>query len=402
MKLSGRVGRARESGTARIAGIARRLAAEGRTIFNLSVGEPDFDTPDFVIEAARRAMLGGATRYTDVAGTIELREAVAGKFRTENSIECGAGDVIVGTGAKQLIFNAMLATLDPGDEVIIPAPSWVSYPDMALIGEGRPVVVPCGAEAGFKIGAEGLERAITPRSRWLILNSPGNPTGAVYGAGELGELASVLRRHPRVAVISDDIYERILFGGGGFATLAGVAPDLAGRVLTVNGVSKSMAMTGWRIGYATGPADLIGAMAKLQGQSTTCASSIGQAAALAALRDPSAAEEFIGGCNAEYRRRRDLVRSALSGVEGLKLGVPEGAFYHFVDCRGLYGRHTPEGSLVNDDGDVCEHLLASQGVALVPGREFGGPGFFRLSYATSADTLEEACRRIRAGVEELR
>ena len=400
MKISDRIRRSRESGTARIARIAAAREAAGERVLKLNVGEPDFGTPGFVKEAAHRAALEGETRYTDVAGTPALREAVAGRFRSANSIGCSAGDIIVGTGAKQLIFNALLASVDPGDEVIVPTPSWVSYPDMVLIAGGTPKTVPCGADTGYRITAAMLEAEIGPATRWLIINSPSNPTGAVHSAAELQELAEVLRRHPEVGVISDDIYERIVFGVE-FATIAGIAPDLGGRTLTVNGVSKSMAMTGWRIGFAAGPPELIAAMTKLQGQSTTNASSIGQAAALAALRNVEESERFIEGCCAAYRRRRNLVHEALGGTSGLETAQPDGAFYHFVDCRNLIGKYLPDGRAISDDRDVCEFLLQHAGVALVPGAEFGGPGHFRLSFAVSDDVLAEACGRIKAAVEAI-
>ena len=401
MKISSRLASARESGTARIAAIAREMAASGKTVFNLSVGEPDFDTPGFIIEAAHRAVLDGQTRYTDVAGTSELREAVAAKFSEENSIDCAAADVIVGTGAKQLIFNALLASVDAGDEVIIPVPSWVSYPDMVTIAGGVSKLVQCGPHSGFKITAELLEAAITPETRWLILNSPGNPTGAVYTSEELAELADVLRPNPQVAIASDDIYEKILFEGREFATMAQVAPDLAGRTLTVNGVSKSMAMTGWRIGYATGPAGLVAAMKKLQGQSTTNASSVGQAAALAALRNREAADRFIEECVKAYEFRRNLVHSELSDIGGIESRLPEGAFYHFIGCSELIGARAPDGAHMMNDGAICEYLLKAGGVCAVPGTEFGGAGYFRLSFAASEEVLREACNQIRSCLADL-
>ena len=398
MKISERVSRSRESGTARIAQIARDLEANGRPVLKLNVGEPDFDTPDYIGEAARKAVLEGKTRYTDVAGTRELREAAAEKFRLENSIECSADNVIVGTGAKQLIFNALLATLDAGDEVIVATPCWVSYPDMVLIGDGTPKLVHCPPETGYKLTAELLAGAITPATRWLIINSPCNPTGAVYSATELGELAEVLRKNPRIAVASDDIYEKITFGGTRFATLAEVAPDLRDRILTVNGVSKSMAMTGWRIGFATGPLELIRAMTKLQSQSTTNASSVGQAAALEALTNTEASNSFVRMCLDAYGQRRDLVHSMLSAADRLDADLPDGAFYQFVDCRNLIGTRTPDGTGIADDYDVCEYFLHDAGVSVVPGSEFHGPGYFRLSFATSSRILAEACKKIQAAV----
>ena len=394
MKLSDRMAGVRESGTARMARIAREMEAAGHSILKLGTGEPDFDTPDFVREAARRAIDDGQTRYTDVAGTRELREAVAGKFRTENSIDCDADQVIVGTGAKQLIFNAILATVSQGDEVIIPAPYWVSYPDMVRVADGIPHIVSCTSAEGYKLTAAMLEAAIGERSRLLILNSPCNPTGAVYSAGELRELASVLRRHPQLLVISDDIYETILFGDIEFATMLEVAPELASRTLTVNGVSKSMAMTGWRIGYATGPQPLIGAMARIQSQSTTNPSSISQAAALAALTGQKEARLFVDRCRTAYERRRALVVEGLGSSNRLTLVPPDGAFYCFVDCSALVGMCTADGTPMTDDHDICTWLLEGAGVSVVPGSEFGAPGHFRLSFATSDEILVEACSRI--------
>lgn len=378
--------------------IARDLEAAGREVFGLGEGEPDFDTPPHVVEAAHKAALQGQTRYTSVAGTPELRAAAAEKLRTENSLQCDPANVVVGTGAKQLIFNALLATLDPGDEVVIPAPYWVSYPGMVRIADGTPVVVACDAADGFKLRPDALASAIGPRTRWVILNSPGNPSGAVYSIEELAALAEVVRGRPGVCVISDDIYEKIVFGQARFATMAEVAPDLMGRILTVNGVSKSHAMTGWRIGYAAGPPDLIAAMVKLQGQSTTNASSVGQAAALAALTGP---QDFLAAWRDAYERRRDLVHSVLSRISGLSLSQPDGAFYHFVNCEELFGATAPGGTALEDDGGFCRHLLDAAGVAVVPGSEFGTPGHFRLCFAKSDGLLKRACLRIQDVVSQL-
>lgn len=398
LKISERISRAPESGTVKLSQIARELKAAGREVFGLGEGEPDFDTPPHVLEAAHKAALQGHTRYTSVAGTPELRAAAAEKLRTENSLQCSPADLIVGTGAKQLIFNALLATLDPGDEVVIPSPYWVSYPGMVRIADGTPVVVACDAAAGFKLRPDAFAAAIGPRTRWVILNSPGNPSGAVYGIGELAALAEVVRRHPGVSVICDDIYEKIVFGQAKFATMAEAAPDLTNRILTVNGVSKSHAMTGWRIGYAAGPPDLIAAMVKLQGQSTTNASSVGQAAALAALTGP---KDFLETWRIAYERRRDLVYRLLSEVAGLSLSQPEGAFYHFVNCEDLLGATAPGGTVLDDDGGFCRHLLDTAGIAVVPGSEFGTPGHFRLCFAKSDDLLERACLRIQDVVSQL-
>lgn len=398
LKISERISRAPESGTVKLSQIARDLKATGREVFELGEGEPDFDTPPHVVEAAHKAALQGQTRYTSVGGTPELRAAAAEKLRIENSLQCGPASVVVGTGAKQLIFNALLATLDPGDEVVIPAPYWVSYPGMVRIADGTPVIVACEVAAGFKLRPEALASAIGPRTRWVILNSPGNPSGAVYSIEELAALAEVVRGHPGVCVISDDIYEKIVFGQARFATMAEAAPDLMDRILTVNGVSKSHAMTGWRIGYAAGPPDLIAAMVKLQGQSTTNASSVGQAAALAALTGP---QDFLATWRDAYERRRDLVHSILSRISGLSLSQPDGAFYHFVNCGELLGATAPDGTALEDDAGFCRHLLAAAGVAVVPGSEFGTPGHFRLCFAKSDDLLERACLRIQEVVSQL-
>ena len=399
MQISHRMKRARVSGTIRLAQAARELREAGRDIIDLGEGEPDFDTPPHIVEAAFRAARNGATRYTNVAGTTELREAVARQFRRRNGLEHTADDIIVGTGAKQLIFNALVASLNPGDEVIVPAPHWVSYPDMVKIAGGTPVIARCGEDTGFKLTAERLAAHITQGTRWLILNSPCNPTGAVHSASELGALADVLRNHSRVAVMCDDIYQEIVFEGSAFATMAGVAPDLSDRILTVDGVSKSHAMTGWRIGYAAGPRDLVAAMTKLQGQSTTNASSVSQAAALAALEG---SREFLGEWNAVYARRRDLTMTLLADVAGLKLNAPCGAFYHFAACSGLTGGTAPGGNRIVTDHDLSMHFLRDAGVSMVPGSDFGAPGHLRLCFARSDDDLERACRRIRSAVERLR
>ncbi|MDE0113388.1 MAG: pyridoxal phosphate-dependent aminotransferase [Albidovulum sp.] len=398
MQISRKLARAKESGTARLSQIAREMKEAGREVYQLATGEPDFDTPSFVITAAYEAALSGQTRYTAVEGTPALREAIADMLRKEFDLECGIGQIIVGTGAKQLIFNALVASVNPGDEVIIPAPYWVSYPDMVIIADGNPVIVACPAKAGFKLSADDLEKSITEKTRWVILNSPCNPSGAVYGKDDLLALADVIRRHPRVAVMCDDIYEKIVFDGAKFATMAEVAPDLRDRTLTVNGLSKSHAMTGWRIGYAAGPDRLVSAMAKLQGQSTTNPSSVSQAAALAALRGP---KEFLEDWRLAYQTRRNLVFDRLSAIPGLAASQPEGAFYHFVGCEELYGRRTPAGTLLRNDSEVGEYLLQASGAAVVPGAEFGCPGYFRLCFAQSDEILAAACARIGDAVASL-
>ena len=388
--LSQRVLEARTSGTIRLAEMARERTASGVRVHDLAEGEPDFDTPQHIIEAAHRAALSGQTRYTSVAGTQDLREAVAEKFRRDNGLKCTADAVIVGTGAKQLIFNALLASLNDGDEAIIPAPYWVSYPDMVMIAGGLPVVVDC-SKTGLKIAPDALSAAITPRTRWLILNSPCNPSGAVYSADELAALAEVLREAPNVAIMCDDIYEKILFTGAPFATMAEVAPDLAARALTVNGVSKSHAMTGWRIGFATGPRDFIDAMAKLQGQSTTNASSVSQAAALAALTGPQDQVEDWGRA---YLKRRDKVVAAIRAIPGLEARVPDGAFYVFINCGAVIGKAKPDGTAIETDIAMSEYLLETAGVALVPGTEFGSPRHLRLCFAKSGKEVLAACAKM--------
>ena len=398
MRLSGRIIRARVSATVHLSGLARDLRRAGHEIIDLGEGEPDFDTPHHITEAAFEAARHGATRYTDVAGTPELREAIALQFRRLNGPDVGPEDVIVGTGAKQLLFNAFMSSLNPGDEVIIPAPCWVSYPEMVELADGKPVIARCCAATGFKLAADALERLVTAKSRWLILNSPCNPTGAVYTSRELSAIADVLRKHPALAVMCDDIYQEIVFEPATFTALSAVAPDLSHRVMTVHGVSKTYAMTGWRVGYAAGPSDLIAAMTKLQGQSTTNASSVGQAAACAALAGP---QDFLGDWRATYRRRCDLVRQQLSGVAGLEFAMPDGAFYHFPDCTGLYGKSTPSGGTIRTDDDVSLYLLESAGVVTVPGSAFFAPGHLRICFARSEDLLARACQRIRTAIDSL-
>lgn len=398
MRISERIARTPASGTVRLAQVARELKDAGNEIIELGEGEPDFDTPRHVVEAAYEAALRGETRYTSVAGTPQLRAAAAAKLGAENSAEYGPEHIVVGTGAKQLIFNALLATLDPGDEVVIPAPYWVSYPAMVALAEGEPVIVRCAADSAFKLTPEALRSAMGPRTRWIILNSPGNPGGGVYGSDELAALADVVREHPNAGVMCDDIYEKVVFEGSSFATMAAVAPDLWDRILTVNGVSKCHAMTGWRIGYAAGPTDLIAAMVKLQGQSTTNASSVGQAAAVAALAGP---QDHLDEWLAAYERRRALVFNRLSKVPPLRVMQPEGAFYHYVGCDGLFGAAAPDGKILSNDREVCEHLLHSAGVAVVPGTEFGTPGYFRICFAKSDEDLLRACDRVSEAVSGL-
>ncbi len=388
--LSTRIARARISASATAAQRARELRAKGVDIIELAQGEPDFNTPDHVIEAAHRAMRAGQTHYTQVDGTPELKAAIVEKFRRENSLACKPENISAGAGGKQVLYNALMATLDPGDEVVIPAPSWVAYADITHFAEGAPVWVATRPENGFKLRAEELERAITPRTKWLMLNSPSNPSGAVYTAEELRALAAVLERHPQVWAIADDMYEHVLYDGRGFATLAVVAPQLAARTLTVNGVSKTFAMTGWRLGYAAGPVELIRAMARLQAQSSLNPSSVSQAAAVAALNGPM---EIVRQRCAEFEARRDAVVPRLAVVPGLACDLPHGAFYIYVSCAGWLGKRTPQGRTLENDADVTAYLLEA-GVAVPNGAGYGLSPYFRVSFAASLPILGEACRRI--------
>jgi len=389
--LSDALGRIKPSPTIAMTSRARELAASGRDIISLSAGEPDFDTPLHIREAAKAAIDAGHTRYTAVDGIPELKRAVADKFRRENGLEVTPAQVTVGTGGKQVLYNALMATVNPGDEVVIPAPYWVSYPDMVLLAGGTPVVVTADMGQDYRINPEQLEAAITPRTKWLILNSPSNPTGSVYTAAELEGLAEVLRRHPHVLVMSDDIYEHLIFEGD-FATMAAVAPDLAGRTLTVNGVSKAYAMTGWRIGYAAGTEWLIRAMGTLQSQSTSNPCSVAQHAALAALTGP---QDFLEESRAAFRRRRDLVVTGLNQCEGIACPRPQGAFYVYPSIAGLIGRTSAKGHRIDDDEAFATALLDETGVAVVFGEAFGLGPHFRISYATSDAVLEDAIARIR-------
>jgi aspartate aminotransferase len=388
--LSARIARARVSASAVAAQRTRELRAAGVDIIGLAQGEPDFNTPDHVIEAAHRAMLAGQTHYTPVDGTPELKAAIVDKFRRENGLACKAENISAGAGGKQVLYNALMATLDPGDEVVIPAPSWVAYADITHFAEGTPVWVATRPEDGFKLRPEELERALTPRSKWLILNSPSNPSGAVYSAEELRALAAVLERHRQVWTIADDIYEHVLYDGRSFTTLAVVAPQLATRTLTVNGVSKTFAMTGWRLGYAAGPVELIRAMARLQAQSSLNPSSVSQAAAVAALNGPM---QIVRQRCAEFEARRNAVVPRLAAIPGLACDLPHGAFYIYVSCAGWLGKRTPQGRKLENDADVTAYLLEA-GVAVPNGAGYGLSPYFRVSFAASLPTLEEACRRV--------
>jgi len=389
--LSATLDRVKPSPTIAVSTLARELKAAGRDVIGLGAGEPDFDTPDNVRDAAKAAIDRGETKYTAVDGIPELKQAIAEKFRRDNGLAYAPSEITVGTGGKQVLYNALMATLNPGDEVVIPAPYWVSYPDMALLAGGTPVIVECGIGAGFRLSPETLEGAITERTKWLILNSPSNPTGAGYAREELAALAGVLERHPHVWVLSDDIYEHLVYGDFRFSTIAEVAPALKERTLTVNGVSKAYAMTGWRIGYAGGPEMLIRAMAKLQSQSTSNPAAISQWAALEALSGP---QDFIAESRAVFARRRDLVVGMLNDAEGIECPVPDGAFYVYPSIAGCIGRTSAGGAAISDDEAFAKALLEEQGVATVFGAAFGGSPNFRVSYATSDAALEEACGRI--------
>lgn len=395
--VSSRLKTVRPSATKAMTARAADLKAAGADMITLSQGEPDFDTPEAIREAGIDAIRAGRTRYTAVAGVTPLREAIREKFRRDNNLEYGLDQITVGCGAKQVIFNALYASLDPGDEVIVPTPYWVSYPDMVALAGGTPVPVPCQELLGFKLRSDALEAAINPRTKWLMLNSPNNPTGAVYSAAELAALAEVLRRHPRVHVLSDDIYEKLAYGVP-FATMAAVAPDLFERTLTVNGVSKTNAMTGWRLGYGAGPLSLIKAINTIAGQTTSHPSSISQYAAIAAIAGD---QGYVDGFVAEFRQRRDLVVASLNEIDGLRCSTPDGAFYVFVSCAGLIGRCTPDGRRIASDEDFAMYLLSDLAVAVVPGSGFMASPYIRISYAASRDDLTRACGRIAAACSML-
>jgi aspartate aminotransferase len=397
--LSDALARVQPSPTVAISQLARELQTQGRDVIALSAGEPDFDTPAHIRDAAKAAIDRGETRYTAPDGIIELKRAICAKFARENGLSYSADQVMVSTGGKQVLYNALVATLNPGDEVLIPAPYWVSYPDMTRLAGGEPVVVPTSAAAGFKMTPEALEAAITPRTKWLIFNSPSNPSGAGYSAAELKALTDVLERRPQVWVMSDDMYEHIAYPGFDFATPAQVAPALYDRTLTVNGVSKAYAMTGWRIGYCAGPKALVDAMRKVQTQSTTNPCSISQWAALAALEGP---QDYIAESRAAFLRRRDLVVGMINDAEGLSCPTPEGAFYVYPSCAGAIGKRAPSGRVIDGDEAFCSELLSEEGVAAVFGAAFGLSPHFRVSYAAADETLREACARIQRFCASLR
>ncbi len=386
-----RLDRINPSQTIAIATKARALQAAGRDVISLSAGEPDFDTPENIKRAAIRAIEAGETKYTDVAGTKTLRQAVADKFRRDSGLDYRPEEIIVSTGGKQVIFNAMLATIDPGDEAVIPSPCWVSYPDIVSLAEGKPVVVPCSQNHGFKLRAEDLEAAITPKTKWFLLNNPCNPTGAAYSAADLRPICDVLLRHPDVWVFTDDIYEKLVYDGFRPATIVEVEPKLRARTITMNGCSKAYAMTGWRIGFAGAPVEMIKAMDKLQSQSTTNASSISQAAAVEALNGP---QDSIPKMVKVYNERRDLVVSMLNAAPGITCHRPEGAFYVYPAIHGCIGKTSRSGVKITNDESFVTALLDEEGVAVVHGAAFLYPGHFRVSYATATELLREACTRI--------
>ena len=383
--------RVKPSATIAAGAKARALRAAGRDIISLDAGEPDFDTPQNIKDAAVKAIADGKTKYTDADGIPQLKEAICAKFGRENGLTYTPAQINVSPGGKPVIFNAMVASLDPGDEVIIPTPYWVSYPDMVLIAGGEPVFVPTNADTGFKVQPAALEAAITPKTRWLILNSPSNPSGGAYTRAELAALAAVLMRHPQVWVLTDDMYEHMVYGDFEFSTIAQVEPALYDRTLTMNGVSKAYAMTGWRIGYAGGPVPLINAMRKVMSQSTSNPCSISQWAAVEALNGTQA---FIKPNAKLFEGRRDLVVSMLNQAQGLKCPTPEGAFYVYPSCEGLIGKTAPSGNVIASDADFAAELLETEGVSVVFGDAFGLSPFFRISYATSNALLEDACSRI--------
>ncbi len=389
--IASRINRIKPSPSTMAGQRARELRAAGRDIVGLTSGEPDFDTPENVAEAVVRAMAASKTKYTDVGGTPELKAAIRSKFQRENQLDYSAAEIIVGTGGKQVIFNALMCTVEADDEVIVPAPYWVSYPDIVLLAGGSPVFVRCPPERGFKLQPEDLEKAITPRTRWLILNAPNNPSGAVYSRDDLKALASVLLRHPDVWILTDDMYEHILYDGRAFATIAQVEPGLKSRTLTVNGVSKAYAMTGWRIGFGGAPVELVKAMTKLQSQSTSNPSSIGQAAALEALSGP---QGFIEQRTATFQQRRDRIVALLNEVPGISCHQPEGAFYVFPSCEGVLGRKTPAGQVLQSDEDFILYLLDEENLAVLQGAAYGVSPFFRISFAASMALLDEGCRRV--------
>ena len=396
--ISDSLNRIKPSATMVITAKATQLKREGKKVIGLSSGEPDFDTPQHVKQAAIDAINSGYTKYTNIEGIPELRQSIVEKFKKDNNLNYDVSNVIVGTGGKQILFNALMSSLNKDDEVIIPAPYWVSYPDMTLLAGGKPIFVDCSSETNFKLTGEALDKVITKNSKWLILNSPSNPTGSCYSLSELEEIANVVRKHENLYVMTDDIYEYIVYDNFKFYTLAQVAPDLKDRILTVNGVSKSYCMTGWRIGYAAGPSLLIKAMIKIQGQSTSNPSSISQYAALAGI---SGSKEFLNPCLKAFDERRHFVVDKLNSINGISCILPEGAFYAYPNVSGLIGKKTQNGKILNNDAEIVEWLLESAEVAAVPGVAFGLEPYFRVSYATSLEVLKEAMNRIEKAVLNL-
>ena len=389
--LASRLKRIQPSPTIAMSIKARELKAEGKDIIELAAGEPDFPTPFHIIEAAEEAMSRGETKYTDPDGTPALKQAVCDKFKRDNNLEYVTSQVTIGTGGKQVLYNALMATLNEGDEVIIPAPYWVSYPDMVMLAEGTPKIVECPLDKNFILQPEDLERAITPQTKWIILNSPSNPTGSGYTWEDMKKITDVLIRYPNIWVMTDDMYEHLVYDDFKFCTPAEVEPELYSRTLTVNGMSKAFCMTGWRIGYAAGPENLITAIRKIQSQSTSNPCSISQAASVVALNGPM---DFLTKNNEVFKQRRDLVCSMLNQAAGITCPTPDGAFYVYPSCAGLIGKKTPDGKVLKSDEDVVTYFLETEGIAAVHGAAFGLSPHFRISYATSTEALEDACQRI--------
>ena len=397
--LSQRLKKIQPSLTVSINVKANALRAEGRDVLVLAAGEPDFDTPQNICQAAIKAMNEGQTRYVPGKGTPALQRAIVDKFKRDNNLSYNLDEIMVGVGGKHIIYNAMMATLNPGDEVIIPAPFWVSYPDIVMLAEGKPIIVKCDALQDFKITPEQLENNITNKTKWLMLNSPSNPTGAVYSFNELKALSEVLLKYPNVLVLTDDIYEKIIYDDGVFSTIASVEPKMKERTLTLNGVSKAYCMTGWRLGYCGGPREIITGMNKIQSQSTTSTSSISMAASVEAL---SGDQEFINLHNIQFKKRRDMVVENLNQIDGINCSIPPGAFYVYPSCEGIIGKKTSAGNTINTDEDFMNFLLESEGMAGVHGEAFGLSPYFRLSYATDEKTLADACNRIERACNNLK
>ena len=389
--LAQRMSLIKPSPTMAVTKLAAEMRAEGKNVIGLGAGEPDFDTPEHIKTAAIKAINNGQTKYTAVDGTPDLKKAVIKKLKRDNNLDYNIDEIIISVGGKQVLFNALLSSINSGDEVIIMAPFWVSYPDMVALAGGVPVIVEGKENNNFKVLPEDIEKKITNKTKWIIINSPSNPTGSTYSKTELENIGNLLLKYKKVHIMSDDIYEKIIYDENKFFTLAEIKPELKNRILTVNGVSKAYAMTGWRIGYAAGPKELISSMAKLQSQSTSNPSSVSQAAALAALEGT---EEFLINRNNEFKKRRDLVVKMLNNCNGIKCQVPTGAFYVYPSCEGVIGKKSKDGKMINNSVDFSSYLLESEGVAVVPGSAFGLDPFFRISYATSDNILEDACNRI--------